>query len=292
MQHSIRYSSLQHPKLQTATNKIIGDGAMSVLRNLIEETPTTPEQKKLNEEMKSLIASYPTTQQLMKWQCCLQSVVGRSPQKLPPRAAPVAVETAETAESKPLNANGVITNGTATKQTTTNGTATNGTTLNGNTTSGPHSNGVKATTMTENNVNSNPLSAKKLERGKSFSNPSSPESMALKAMITLNRYRMSYKNDWDLPKAISSLRPFLEQAIRNKEPIRLVLPAFPFKSSNRTAKVLGADPDEAERISLLHLDGLCKALEDATKLKVELLITSDGVMYNGELSDIKLPRLY
>jgi 2-keto-3-deoxy-L-rhamnonate aldolase RhmA/pyoverdine/dityrosine biosynthesis protein Dit1/alpha-ketoglutarate-dependent taurine dioxygenase/SAM-dependent methyltransferase len=266
MQHSIRYSSLQHPKLQATTNKIIGDGAMSVLRNLIQEVPTTPEQVKLNEEMKSLIASYPTTQQLMKWQCCLQSVVARCPQKLPPRELSVTIT------------NGVTKNGA-----TTNGTITNGIKANGATVNGSHTNGVKANGTHENDATTDRLAVKKLERGKSFSNPSSPESMALKAMVTLNRYRMSYKNDWDLPKAISSLRPFLEKAIRDKEPIRLVLPAFPFKSSNRTAKVLGADPDDAERISLLHLDGLCKALEEATKLKVDLLITSDGVMYNDLL---------
>ncbi|GKU06417.1 pyoverdine dityrosine biosynthesis [Fusarium langsethiae] len=261
MQHSIRYSSLQHPKLHLTTNKIIGDGAISVLRNLTQETPVTPEQVKLNNEMKSLIASYPATQQLMRWQCCLQSVVGRYPQQLPLRAPSVAIT------------NGVTTSGTATNGATENGTIVNGT----------HTDGIKANGTHESSTKSEQLASKKLERGKSFSNPSSPESMALKAMVNLNRYRMSYKNDWDLPKAISTLRPFLENAIRNKEPIRLVLPAFPFKSSNRTAKVLGADPDEAERISLLHLNGLCKALEEATKLKVELLITSDGVMYNDLL---------
>ncbi|KAM0344839.1 hypothetical protein ACHAPU_007221 [Fusarium lateritium] len=278
MQHSIRYSSLQHPELQLATNKIIGDGGVSVLRNLSQQEPETPDQKRLNEEMKSIIASYPTTQKAMKWQCCLQSVVGRCPKQLPPRAPPVIVD------SKPVITNGASTNGASTNGVVTNGIATNGTATNGINTNKTQSNDINSTSKDDGQLEPNNLSAKKLARGRSFSDPSSPESMALKAMVILNRYRMSYRNDWDLPKAVSSLRPFLEQALRDKKPIRLVLPAFPFKSSNRTAKVLGADPDDAERVSLLHLEGLCKALEEATKLEIGLLIASDGVMYNDLLN--------
>ncbi|KAF9769204.1 hypothetical protein IL306_013393 [Fusarium sp. DS 682] len=204
--------------------------------------------------------------------------IGRRPQKLPPRASSL-----EVAKTKPSNGvrNGTklhgITNGTQFKVNGATNKATNG---NGFITNG---------TSTKDDNQSDILSTdasdpqhKKLMRSKPFKDPNSPESRALKAMIILNRYRMKYQNDWDIPKAISNLRPFLQQAIRNKDPIRLVLPAFPFKSSNRTAKVLGPEPDDAERISLLYLEGLCKALEVATELEVELVITSDGVVYNGK----------
>ncbi|KAF5541764.1 Pyoverdine biosynthesis [Fusarium mexicanum] len=274
MQHSIRYSSLQHPELQKVTNKIIGDGTMSGLRSLIQKRPVTPEQQRLNEQIKSLIVSYPTTHQAMNWQFCLQSVVGRCPQKLPTRDPAVVVE------SKPLKDDEIPIN-----EVPINGVADKGTSINWIPTRGININRLNPTIKDDNNLNSDQISAKKLMRAKAFSDPKSAESMALKAMVTLNRYRMSYSNDWDLPESISSLRPFLEQAIRNKEHIRLVLPAFPFKSSNRTAKVLGTDPDDAERISILYLEGLCKALEEATELHIELLITSDGVMYN-DLLDI------
>lgn len=52
--------------------------------------------------------------------------------------------------------------------------------------------------------------------------------------------------------------------------------------------MLGALPDEAERICLLHLNGLCKALKESVEAMVSLTIVSDGIMYNGENN----PRAY
>jgi pyoverdine/dityrosine biosynthesis protein Dit1 len=52
------------------------------------------------------------------------------------------------------------------------------------------------------------------------------------------------------------------RAVKNKEPVRMVLPTFPFKSPNSNTEVLGALPDKAEEISLAHLNGLCAAVND------------------------------
>ena len=101
------------------------------------------------------------------------------------------------------------------------------------------------------------------------------------AATVLNRYRIGYKNDWDLPKSILHSQVQIQTALERDIPINLVIPAFPFKSSNRSKKVLGPLPDEAERLSLLHLDGLCNAITDVTGSETFLIIVSDGITYNG-----------
>ncbi|KAI3338332.1 Clavaminate synthase-like protein [Ustulina deusta] len=103
------------------------------------------------------------------------------------------------------------------------------------------------------------------------------------AAIILNRYRIEYKNDWDFPESILHSQAQIQKALERNVPIELVIPAFPFKSSNRSKKVLGPLPDEAERLSLLHLNGLCLAIKDATGSDTFLTIVSDGITYNDIL---------
>lgn len=71
------------------------------------------------------------------------------------------------------------------------------------------------------------------------------------------------------------------RAVKNKEPVRMVLPAFPFKSPNNSVKVLGTLPDKAEDLALAHLNGLCAAIEDIYPPGAVLTIVSDGLVYNG-----------
>ncbi|KAI1420682.1 Clavaminate synthase-like protein [Xylaria sp. FL1777] len=103
------------------------------------------------------------------------------------------------------------------------------------------------------------------------------------AAIILNRYRIEYKNDWEFPESILRSQAQIQTALERDVPIELVIPAFPFKSSNRSKKVLGPLPDEAERLSLLHLNGLCLAIKDATGSDTFLTIVSDGITYNDIL---------
>lgn len=69
--------------------------------------------------------------------------------------------------------------------------------------------------------------------------------------------------------------------IREKQPLQMVLPAFPFKSPNRMDKVLGASPDLGEEIALARLEGLCAAIEEIYP-NTYLTIVSDGLVYNGQ----------
>ncbi|KAF5643196.1 Pyoverdine biosynthesis [Fusarium sp. NRRL 52700] len=77
--------------------------------------------------------------------------------------------------------------------------------------------------------------------------------------------------------------PIMLKSIREEAPIKLVLPAFPFKSPNRSNKVLGALPDLGEAIALENLQGLCDTIRDIYKHGAECYITSDGLVYNDLL---------
>lgn len=71
------------------------------------------------------------------------------------------------------------------------------------------------------------------------------------------------------------------RAVKNKEPVRMALPAFPFKSPNNILKVLGTLPDKAEDVALAHLNGMCAAIRDIYPPGAVLTIISDGLVYNG-----------
>ncbi|KAH6384617.1 hypothetical protein HBI14_214490 [Parastagonospora nodorum] len=73
------------------------------------------------------------------------------------------------------------------------------------------------------------------------------------------------------------------RSVKNNEPVRMVLPAFPFKSPNSDTKVLGTLPDKAEEIALAHLNGLCAAVKDMYPPGAILTIVSDGLVYNDLL---------
>ncbi|KAL6899929.1 Pyoverdine/dityrosine biosynthesis domain-containing protein [Trichoderma evansii] len=116
--------------------------------------------------------------------------------------------------------------------------------------------------------------------------PPPPKSVADKAAaaaVVLNRYRIEYQNDWDMPASIITSKELIKGFIDRNEPIELILPAFPFKSSNKSQKVLGKLPDEAERVSLLHLNGLCESIKEVTEHDCHLTIISDGISYNDLL---------
>jgi hypothetical protein len=63
--------------------------------------------------------------------------------------------------------------------------------------------------------------------------------------------------------------------------VRMVLPAFPFKSPNRVDKTLGALPDLGEEVALTHLNGLCESIRDVYDKGAYVYIASDGLVYNG-----------
>lgn len=64
--------------------------------------------------------------------------------------------------------------------------------------------------------------------------------------------------------------------------VRMIIPAFPFKSPNKVDKVLGRLPDLGEELALAHLNGLCETIREAYGPGAEITVVSDGVVYNGK----------
>jgi hypothetical protein len=84
---------------------------------------------------------------------------------------------------------------------------------------------------------------------------------------------------WELgaTKFISVIRNFVSKG----QTVQMCLPAFPWKSANKVYKVLGTLPDKAEELALKRLNGICEAIGEVYKPGAELLIISDGLVYNG-----------
>lgn len=88
------------------------------------------------------------------------------------------------------------------------------------------------------------------------------------------------------PKFLAVIRQFV---IAGKK-IEMCLPAFPFKSANKTYKVLGRLPDKAEELALKRLESICERIEAIYPPGATIMIISDGLVYNGRRY-ITLPGL-
>ena len=86
--------------------------------------------------------------------------------------------------------------------------------------------------------------------------------------------------------------PLVETFVSKSEPVMMVLPAFPFKSPNRRDKTLGSLPDLGEEVALMHLNGLCSSIAEIYKHGANVVITSDGLVYNGESTPVDEYSLY
>ncbi|KAK1463003.1 taurine catabolism dioxygenase TauD [Colletotrichum cuscutae] len=100
------------------------------------------------------------------------------------------------------------------------------------------------------------------------------------------RYRLRRPHE-TCPAQLEGRLGFLSQIyrkVKTQSPIRMCLPAFPFKSPNTKDKVLSRLPDKAEEFSLANLNGLCSAIKDIYEPGAKLTIISDGLVYNDLLS--------
>ena len=79
------------------------------------------------------------------------------------------------------------------------------------------------------------------------------------------------------PKFLAVIRQFVTAGKK----IEMCLPAFPFKSANKTYKVLGRLPDKAEELALARLESICQRIESIYAPGATIMIISDGLVYNG-----------
>jgi pyoverdine/dityrosine biosynthesis protein Dit1 len=111
----------------------------------------------------------------------------------------------------------------------------------------------------------------------------SAETKAREILHILEKYGLNYERTgtWD---GFDTFLPIVTAAVSRKEPIRMLLPGFPFKSPNNKTKVLGVLPDLGEELALKRLDSMAVAVEKVYEGGAEIHITSDGLVYNGNFS--------
>ncbi|KAL5443710.1 hypothetical protein PMIN06_008623 [Paraphaeosphaeria minitans] len=82
------------------------------------------------------------------------------------------------------------------------------------------------------------------------------------------------------PRFIEVLNEFVKVGSR----IDMALPAFPFKSANKVYKALGFLPDKAEELALSRLHNMCRRIKEIYAPGANVVIISDGLVYNDLLS--------
>jgi hypothetical protein len=108
--------------------------------------------------------------------------------------------------------------------------------------------------------------------------------MAVDILKVIESYGVDYEKNGGSWKGLESFVPTVVEQVKRQEPIRMILPAFPFKSPNVRDKVLGTMPDFGEELALCHLNGLCENIAQVYEPGANVYISSDGLVYNGQLT--------
>ena len=111
--------------------------------------------------------------------------------------------------------------------------------------------------------------------------------LATTILKTIETYRLKTRPfDPSIVEAAANVFiPKIQSAINGNLPVQMVLPAFPFKSPNKVEKVLGVLPDKGEEVALARLQGICDAVKDVYAPGAYIVIVSDGLTYNGMLTN-------
>ena len=123
--------------------------------------------------------------------------------------------------------------------------------------------------------------------------PSSiPKIPEIIAIISAYRYRSSIVGD-SFAKFVPELEKQVADAVSKKEPVRFILPAFPFKApaENNRRKTLGPFPDKAEEIALQTLEGFAVSIAEIYEGGASVVIVSDASVYGGEIVIARSPLL-
>lgn len=82
----------------------------------------------------------------------------------------------------------------------------------------------------------------------------------------------------------------VEEYVKKGESVKMIIPAFPWKSINRTDKVTGVLPDLGEDLALGRLNDLCVEIRKVYAHGAEVHIATDGLVFNGMRSPSQLHR--
>jgi pyoverdine/dityrosine biosynthesis protein Dit1/alpha-ketoglutarate-dependent taurine dioxygenase len=95
----------------------------------------------------------------------------------------------------------------------------------------------------------------------------------------IGQYRIQGENDRFAEAGRNVLREQIARFVIRAAPIQFILPGFPCKSPNKTAKSFGSLPDFGEAMAIRHLDGLCGQIKHLYGPGCELTILSDGATF-------------
>jgi pyoverdine/dityrosine biosynthesis protein Dit1 len=119
----------------------------------------------------------------------------------------------------------------------------------------------------------------------------SHETKATEILKVIEKYGLNYERtgSWD---GFAMFLPVVQGQVERGESIKMLLPGFPFKSPNNKTKVLGVLPDLGEELALKRLDDIASAIDAVYKHGAEIHITSDGLVYNGQLWVMLIPSYH
>lgn len=127
-----------------------------------------------------------------------------------------------------------------------------------------------------------PVEAPKTAHGEDGSPIAEDEATAIAVLKVIESYGVNYEKTGESWQGLTSFIPNVVEQVKNREPVRMILPAFPFKSPNARDKVLGVMPDLGEELALYHLNSLCENIGRVYEPGADVYISSDGLVYNGK----------
>lgn len=116
---------------------------------------------------------------------------------------------------------------------------------------------------------------------------SAAETQVAKILDVISAYRHRSSSVTDrFAEFIPELQKQLSDTAFKKEPVRFILPAFPFKApaEDNIRKALGLFPDKAEEIALQTLDGFADSIAEIYEGGATVVLVSDASVYGGEKS--------
>ena len=119
----------------------------------------------------------------------------------------------------------------------------------------------------------------------------STENKVSKVLSIISAYR---HRSVSIPDRFAEFVPQLQKQLTytfsKKEPVRFILPAFPFKAppEDNKSKTLGSFPDKAEEIALQTLDGFANTIAELYEGGSTVVIVADASVYGGKESTASL----
>ncbi|WP_137936778.1 L-tyrosine/L-tryptophan isonitrile synthase family protein [Chitinivorax sp. B] len=101
----------------------------------------------------------------------------------------------------------------------------------------------------------------------------------------LNQYRVPAEQDRFETIGRTLLTDQVVGFVNRSAPLLFILPGFPCKSPNKTAKSFGTLPDLGEALAIQYLDAMCAQIKRLYPPGIELTILSDGTTF-ADLVDV------